>query len=63
MAIFTKIDLKAYKERLELQKANLPLAIVFSDEEKKRIEIIYNELIVICNQAIIKEIEVAHEKV
>lgn len=51
MSIFTQIQLKTYIERIELQKDNLPLATVFNEEQKKEIDAIYNQLLLICNEA------------
>lgn len=51
MSIFTQIQLKTYIKRIELQKDNLPLATVFNQEQKEEIDAIYNQLLMICNEA------------
>jgi hypothetical protein len=51
MAVFTQIDLIAYIQRIELQKDILPLATVFTLEQKQEIEGIYEQLLSICQDA------------
>lgn len=48
MAIFTQIQLIAYIQRVELQKDVLPLATVFTPEQKQEIDSIYEQLLSIC---------------
>lgn len=55
MALFTKIDLIKYIERIKLQQDILPLSLVFSDDEKTKVNELYNELIVIANNALERE--------
>ena len=55
MALFTKIDLIKYIERIKLQQEILPLSLVFSDDEKIKVKELYNELIVIANNALERE--------
>lgn len=58
MAIFNPLQLIAYTQRLELQKDILPLATVFTAQQKEDMRSIYDQLLVICYDAISKEKEV-----
>jgi hypothetical protein len=58
MALFKKIDLIAYRQRLELQQSTMHLSLVFNETEKETIAIIYNDLIALCDTAIARN----HEK-
>jgi hypothetical protein len=58
MALFTKKDLIAYRERVDLQLSILPLSPVFTTAQKQTVAIIYNQLIEILDEAITTQIEV-----
>jgi hypothetical protein len=58
MAIFTSKQLIIYTKRLELQKEILPLAPVFTVEQKEDMNNIYDKLLKICYTTIAKEKEV-----
>ncbi|SHM72291.1 hypothetical protein [Flavobacterium chilense] len=58
MSIFTQIQLKTYIKRIELQKYNLPLATVFNEKQKEEIDAIYDQLLLIYNDANSTYIEV-----
>ncbi|MBS7230190.1 hypothetical protein KHA90_04060 [Flavobacterium psychroterrae] len=58
MALFTHVQLIAYIQRLELQKDILPLSPLFSHKQKEDLTIIYDQLLAICYETLIKEKEV-----
>jgi hypothetical protein len=51
--ITTKKQLEAYKKRIEHQRELLPLSLIFSEEDKVKIDTIYRDLIIICNSRIL----------
>jgi hypothetical protein len=55
MAIFTKIDLTKYIEKIKLQQEILPLSLMFSDYEKAKVNELYNELLAIADHALERE--------
>lgn len=57
MALFKKIDLVEYRHRLELQQSTLHLSLVFNEAERQDVAIIYDELIEICDKAIVRNTE------
>jgi hypothetical protein len=58
MSIFTQIQLKTYIERIELQQHNLPLATVFTAQQKNDLDSLYDQILKICYATSIKEKEV-----
>lgn len=61
MPILKVIDLKEYKKSIERKKACLPLSLVLTDEDKIRIDAIYDELIEIAENRLLNEITVITE--
>lgn len=58
MAIFKTLELIAFTQRLELQKEIMPLATVFTAEQKTELDSLYDKIIEICHATIVKEKEV-----
>jgi hypothetical protein len=58
MSIFNTIELVAYTQRLELQKDILPLATVFTPEQKTALDSLYFQILEICYLTVVKEKEV-----
>ena len=61
MALLIKINPAAYKERIQLQKANLAHSLVFNPDQKQTVGLIYNELIEICDRELTNDINVIVE--
>lgn len=53
--IITKIDLQAYRDRIERQQSVLRFATVFSESEKEDVQKCYDELIAICDDRMAQE--------
>lgn len=51
--IKTKKGLNEYIKKVELQMEILPLSFIFTEEDKIAIDIIYRDLIEICNHRIL----------
>ena len=51
--IYTKKRLEKYKKQIELQSALLFLSDIFTEEDKIAIDIIYRDLIEICNHRLL----------
>ena len=56
--IFTPAELAKYKQRLQHQKDILPVAFMFSEEQKKELDEIYARQLLICDEAAAKWMEV-----
>ena len=61
MSIFTKINLEDYIERTKLQQHNLPLSLVFSEYEKAKVNECYNEILAVCDHALMREKELENK--
>jgi hypothetical protein len=60
MALFKKVDLIALRKQMDLKKELLPLSLVFNELEKQAVAILLDELIAICDIAIVRDIEVVN---
>lgn len=47
--IYTKKQLTEYKKNVELHRELLPLSFIFTEEDKIAIDMIYRDLIEVCN--------------